>query len=188
MTIQPQEAADALRDIEQAQRDSATAYHYQRFSPHLFLWGAIWIVGYALTYFRPTVSLAWVVLVPLGLIGSFWMGIRDAGTRASSRAGAASGWRYGATAVAVFLFIAALFAILPPKSGEQVGAIIPVLVALFYALIGVWTHGTRIALLGFLLGALTLAGYFWLPQYFALWMAGVGGGALILGGVWLRRI
>ena len=33
---------------------------------------------------------------------------------------------------------------------------------------------------------LTVGGYFWLAPYFMLWMAGVGGGALILGGLWLR--
>lgn len=184
MPIPHEEAADALRNIEEAQQQSAKAYHYQRFSPHLFLWGVIWILGYTANYFRPSLSLIWVVLVAVGLIGSFLLGAR----RASARAGASHGRKYGATAVAIFLFITALFALLPPKSQAQVGAFFPILVALFYALIGIWTGGTRIVLLALALGALTIAGYFWLPQYFLLWMAGVGGGALILGGVWLRRI
>lgn len=188
MAIPTHEAADALRDIERAQRDSAVAYSYARFSPHLFLWGAIWIVGYAATYFRPGASLIWVTLVPIGLIGSIWLGARCVGSDARTRSDTAPGWRYAGTAIAIFLFIAALFAILPPKSGEQLGAVIPILVALFYALIGTWIHGTRIVVLGFALGALTVAGFFWLPQYFLLWMAAVGGGALILGGFWLRRI
>ncbi|HVB86508.1 MAG TPA: hypothetical protein VNK23_07585 [Candidatus Dormibacteraeota bacterium] len=46
----------------------------------------------------------------------------------------------------------------------------------------------RMAILGFAVGALTAGGYFSLPQYFLLWMAGVGGGALILGGLWLRKV
>ena len=188
MAIPTHEAAEALRDIERAQRHSALAYSYARFSPHLFLWGVIWIVGYATTYFRPGASLIWAALVPIGLIGSGWLGVRGGSKSAGSRAGAAPGWRYAGTAIAIFLFIAALFAILPPKSGDQLGAVIPILVALFYALIGLWTDGTRIAVLGFSLDALTVAGFFWLPQYFLLWMAAVGGGALILGGFWLRRI
>jgi hypothetical protein len=183
MSVPPQEAAEALRDIERAQRQSAAAYRDQKFSPHLFLWGVIWIVGYTVTYVRPRASLIWIALLPIGIIASFWIG-----GRGESRRSGARGWLYGATAVAIFLFITALFAILPPKSGEQPAAVIPILVALFYALIGIWTHGTRIALLGLALGALTVAGYFWLPQYFLLWMAWVGGGALILGGFWLRRL
>lgn len=184
MSIPRQEAADALRDIEEARQQSAKAYHYQRFSPHLFLWGAIWVVGYAVTYFRPSASLIWAALVPIGLLGSFFLG----GRWSSAPAGASHGGKYGVTAFAIFLFITAIFAILPPRSQSQVGAFFPILVALFYALIGIWTGGTRIALLALALGALTIAGYFWLPQFFLLWMAGVGGGALILGGVWLRKI
>lgn len=184
MAIPHEEAADALRNIEQAQRESATAYHYRKFSPHLFLWGAIWIAGYAVTYIRPTASLIWAPLVAIGIVASFWMGARGA----STGAGATHGRRYGATALAIFLFITALFAIFPPKSGAQTAAFFPILVALFYALVGIWTGGTRIVLLALALGALTVGGYFWLPQYFLLWMAAVGGGALILGGVWLRRV
>jgi hypothetical protein len=184
MSIPSQEAAHALSAIEQAQRHSAEAYRDQRFSPHLFLWGAIWIIGYAATYFRPGASAIWLALVPIGMIGSFWIGSRGG----SDRSGASSGWRYGATALAVFLFISAWLAILPARSSEQVGALIPILVALSYVVVGVWTRGRRIALLGLTLGALTVGGYFWLPQYFLLWMAALGGGALILGGFWLRSI
>lgn len=184
MSIPREEAANALHDIEHTQRSSAGAYRDQRFSPHLFLWGAIWIVGYAVTYFRPSTSLIWAPLVVLGMIGSFWLGSRDAG----GRSGAYSGWHFAATALALFLFIAAWLAIVPPKSGAQIGALIPILVALIYTVVGVWTRGARIVLLGVALGALTVGGYFWLPQYFLLWMAGVGGGALIAGGFWLRTV
>jgi hypothetical protein len=34
---------------------------------------------------------------------------------------------------------------------------------------------------------LTIVGFFVLPAIFMLWMAVVGGGALVLGGLWLRR-
>lgn len=37
-----------------------------------------------------------------------------------------------------------------------------------------------------MLGLLTVGGYICLQPYFLLWLAGVGGGALILGGIWLR--
>jgi hypothetical protein len=185
MPIPREEAANALHDIEHAQRSSAGAYRDRRFSPHLFLWGLIWVVGYAVNYFWPKGSLIWIALVLIGMIGSLWLGSRDAG---GQRSGAHSGWQYGGTALAVFLFINAWLAILPARSGEQIGALIPILVAFIYALVGVWTRGARIALLGLALAALTVGGYFWLPQYFLLWMAGVGGGALILGGFWLRTV
>ena len=100
--------------------------------------------------------------------------------------GESFGLRFGGTFVAVVLFIGALFAIMPPHTDAQVAAFFPILVALFYLLIGVWTEGARMIVLGLAVGALTLFGFFYLAPYFALWMAVVGGGGLILGGFWLR--
>jgi len=44
----------------------------------------------------------------------------------------------------------------------------------------------RLLVTGIGVYVLTLAGYFLLPQIFQLWMAAVGGGGLIIGGLWLR--
>lgn len=184
MPIHPQEAATALHEITATEQQSHKAYHYQQASPHLILWGIIWVIGYSVTYFRPRWYPLWDVLAVLGFAGSFFISFR---TR-SKGSHASFGWCYAATFLAVFLFIAALFAILPPPSPLQIDAFFPLLIALWYALMGIWTRTTRIAVLGFVLGLLTVGGYFWLHQHFPLWMAGVGGGALILGGFWLRRV
>jgi hypothetical protein len=183
MSIQPEEASAALRDIEHAERHSAALYGYRRASPHLILWGAIWIAGYGANYFRPNAWIAWLALVPIGIAASFWI---DRGRAKSARQG--FGWRYATTVAAIFLFIFAVLSILTPRSDEQAGAVIALLVALCYAIVGVWRGTTRMAILGFAVGALTAGGYFGLPHYFLLWMAGVGGGALILGGLWLRKV
>ena len=52
---------------------------------------------------------------------------------------------------------------------------------------GIW-RGLRFRYAGIAVGALTLGGWFWLPEYFLLWMAAVGGGSLILVGLWLRKV
>ena len=70
---------------------------------------------------------------------------------------------------------------------REAGAIAPLVVAMFYALLGVW-KGVRFLVAGAALAALTLGGMFWLPQYFLLWMAAVGGGSLVLVGLWLRKV
>jgi hypothetical protein len=76
----------------------------------------------------------------------------------------------------IFLFISAWLVISPARSSEQIGALIPILVAFFYAVIGIWTRAARSALLGLALGALTIGSYFWLPQYFCSgWLAWVAG-------------
>jgi hypothetical protein len=182
--IQRQEAASTLEEIASTEQHSQKAYHYQKAAPHLFLWGVIWMIGYTVTYVRPHWYPLWDVLAILGFVGSFFISFRARGSDSQ----ASYGWRYGATFIAVFLFIAALFAIFPPQSSLQIDAFFPLLIAIWYVLIGIWTRGTRVALLGLALGLLTVGGYFWLQNYFLLWMAFVGGGSLILGGFWLRRV
>ena len=77
---------------------------------------------------------------------------------------------------------------MPPSSGLQVAAFFPLLIALWYVLQGIWARSARIGVLGLALGVLAVAGYLWLGAYFLLWMAGAGGGALILGGFWMRGV
>ncbi|MGH9715958.1 MAG: hypothetical protein ACRD4R_04415 [Candidatus Acidiferrales bacterium] len=185
MNMRPEEAAHALVDIERTERHSASAYRYRKASSHLILWGAIWILGYSTAYVWPRGWLIWLALVPIGIAGGFWLS-RHQGAMTAGRV--AFGWRYSATGLSAFLFIWAVLAIFPPRSGAQVAALIPLLVAICYVMLGLWRGGSRLALLGVAVGALTVGRYFWLPQYFLLWMAGVGGGALILGGFWLRKV
>lgn len=182
--IQRQEAASALKEIATAEQHSGQAYHYQKAAPHLFLWGVIWMIGYAVTYVRPHWYLVWLFLTVFGACGSFWVG-RNAHSKGSQ---SSFGWRYALTFITVFLFIEALFTILPPQSGRQIDAFFPLLIALWYVLMGLWMRAGRMVVLGLVLGLLTVGGYFWLQHFFVLWMAGVGGGALILGGFWLRRV
>ena len=73
-----------------------------------------------------------------------------------------------------------------PLSHRQIGAFIPLVVAAGYALRGIW-GGTRFFVAGGAIAILVLVGYFLLPGYFDPWMAAVGGGALVLAGIWLRR-
>jgi hypothetical protein len=183
MPLSSNEAAETLRDISRTERRSANAYGYGSASPHLILWGLIWAAGYGIIYVRPQWSAAWLPLIVVGSLGSFWIGWRSKPAAASK-----TDWRYGATFVAVVLFISSLFAVLPPHTDRQAGAFFPILVALFYALIGIWTRGYRMIVLGLAVAALTLFGFFELPAQFALWMAVVGGGGLMLGGVWLRNV
>lgn len=189
MPLTSTEAADALRDINRTARRSANAYGYNVAAPHLMLWGVIWAIGYGFTALNPQagqhswLAWAWPALSLAGVAGSFYMGWR-------MRAAAASGfdWRTLSTFVAVFAFIIALFNVVPPSSNAQIGAFFPLLASLFYALVGIWTRGARLIVLGIVVAALTLFAYFTEPAHFAEIMAVVGGGGLILGGFWLRSV
>jgi hypothetical protein len=181
MPVSQTEAAEALRDISNTERRSSTAYGYEKAAPHLILWGVIWFIGYG----APTVGFSSNYLFPalslVGVIGSFWIESRD-----RAKLQGKTEWRYWATAVAVFFYIFALFAIMPPRDSLQIGAFFPILVSLFYVLLGIWARAPRILVTGIAIAALTLIGFFFLRQYFGPLMAVVGGGGLVLGGLWLR--
>jgi hypothetical protein len=178
MTLSPQDAAAALRDIHAAETRSATLRDYQRAAPHFIIWGILWTVGYGLSdVFPPHANAVWAVIVPIGIV---------AGLVAMRGSRSASGWRYAAVMVSILAFFAASAFVLAPLTGRQVAAVIPLFVALMYVLRGIW-GAPRYTVAGIAVAALTLAGFFLLREHFPLWMAAVGGGALILAGVWLRK-
>lgn len=182
--ISPNEAADTLRNIEAAANRSSTALGYEMASPHLILWGVIWVIGYGVSYVRPEWSIIWLPLVAVGSLASFWVGYRM-----NARIGVQKyDPRQFYTFLAVFIFIVAQCVIFAPMNSLQISTYFPILVAFYYALIGIWIRGTRMLLLGIATIVLTFAGYYWLHPHYLLWMAIVGGGGLILGGIWLRRV
>ena len=182
MSLSRDEAENSLRDINRATRLSFEAYGYKSAAPFLILWGALWAIGYGVTDLWPAKSgWTWLGVVVFGFVASALLGAR-AGNGSKPR----FSWRIAATALVVCAFISATFAILGPINGAQVGAFIPLLIALVYSVMGIWM-GFRFLIAGLLVGALTLGGYFYLHEHFALWMACVGGGTLIATGLWLRR-
>jgi hypothetical protein len=183
MSISHDQALAALKDAEQTTALSSTLHGYQQSSPHLILWGLVWAVAYALSNFLPSYTgIIWLLLDSLGVMGSLII------TRKNSfHAKNSNHWRVAAVTLTIIGFVLATFAILPPDSGKQIAVFIPLLVATAYVLIGIW-KGLRLVLIGIAVAALSLFGFFCIDAYFNLWMAFVGGGALVLAGIWLRRI
>jgi hypothetical protein len=60
------------------------------------------------------------------------------------------------------------------------------MVGLVYTLMGS-IRRTRIMWIGMAVFVLTLVGYAFLRPVLPFWLAAVGGGGLILGGLWMRR-
>jgi hypothetical protein len=181
MTLSSEQASQALRDVEAISHRSSQLYRYQRFAPMLVLWGVIWLVGFSLTHFFPArTSSIWIVLDVAGIAGCIFLG-----RKGKQNASHSTSWRWLASSLSVLVFYVAVLNLFQPSSGEQSAVLISLIVALFYVLAGLWI-GARLAVTGFALAVLTLVGYYLFPAYFLLWMAVVGGGALILAGVWLR--
>jgi hypothetical protein len=138
-------------------------------------------------------GLIWIAIVPVGMIAGFLIERRaalrhDAQADPSRRRAVARLRRlFNGTALIAFAFITATCVVMSPVTPRQVGAFIPLVVAASYAVLGLWI-GARFIAVGAALAALTLGGFLLLPAHFELWMAAVGGGALLVGGLWLRRV
>ncbi len=178
MSLSPNEAAQSLREATVIQKRSAEVYGYSLCAPYFFIWGLVWVAGYAGQALAPART------------GWIWPGSVLAGILATVVAGKMQKmrphWRVGAAFGLIFAFSCALFAVIPPRNDLQAGAYWPLLFAALYAGVGLW-FGTRYMIVGAILAAAALGGYFFLPGIFFLWMALVGGGSLILTGFWLRR-
>jgi hypothetical protein len=185
--INAEQASDALKQAAATERRSADAYNYDQSAPYCFIWGAVWLLGYGAEALIPRTNPYWVWL------GWWWLGLSLAGALASLAIGrrqnarrSGKSWRMGALFLILWLFTFALFAVLHPRNHLQIGAYFPLLFAAIYAAIGLWL-GLRYILVGVFMAVVTLCAYFYLREYFFLWMALAGGGSLLLTGLWMRR-
>lgn len=196
MTLTPNEAAESLKAVETTTERSTQALEYATSSPFFILWGWIWVVGYAgtdlilrLTEHPRAVSWLWACLSIFGAFASAGIGRKQwreqyPGAEAQGRR---IGRRWLGSLFVIWLFIIATALVMGPRFAMVQGAFIPLLVAMFYGLLGLW-KGPRYLYASFAVTVLTLGGLFYLREFFLLWMAFVGGGSLILVGLWLRKV
>jgi hypothetical protein len=183
MTIPANEAADALAAAEAAAGRSAAAHGYRAASGHLLVWGAVWI----LANLTCQVSLqfgrnAWMALAIAGIVGSALVGRRQGADRMGG------GWRRSLViAAALILFGMSVQMIAPPLSFAQTDALACLAVGAVYMAMGA-NVGLRLSAVGAAVMVATVAGWMLAPNYFFAWIAAAGGGALILGGFWFRKV
>lgn len=191
MTISPEQAAAALRDIDDTSARSRRLSAYAQGSPYFFLWGIIWIVGYLATALAPgAANTAWLFLWAAGIAGGVLIARRRARLAGWDAEEAASRKRFSRRLLTSWLvlivFWMATYAILQPHAVNQFSAFPALLMGAVYAFVGViWLP--RYLPVGLIVMAATVFGYFYLVPWFAYWLALVGGAGLLLTGVWLRK-
>ena len=194
MTITKDEAASALSEISAVHHRSATLKNYRYAAPHMMIWGVVWLVANSLSdVYAAQIGRIWPILSFIGGIASFTLGSRmqaqrlGPGGSIGTIARADHGWRSGLTAVVVFAYFSACFAVLPPTSSVQGVAIISLFFTFAYMVFGAWA-GLRVFLVGMIASAAILYGYFGVVVHQFLWIGVFAGGALIMGGLWVRKI
>ncbi|MFL9889119.1 hypothetical protein PQR68_13225 [Paraburkholderia agricolaris] len=188
MPISSEQAAQALREVEQTRALSSTLYGYQKASPHLFLWGLIWLVGFSLNDFFPShINLVWVPLDILGIACSTYLATRNPHARDEPSLSKMNQiWRWLGSILTIMAFFVAVQLVMQPTAERQVVSLMMLIVSMFYVLRGLW-GSSRMGWTGIALAALTAYGFYEVRTHYDLWMAVVGGVSLILAGLWLRR-
>lgn len=185
MTISRDEALAALQQLERTEARAFDARVYRGAGGQLIVWGVVWVVGYTLSGLRmDQAGLIWPPLVVLGFIAGFLVARRAGAGRFTGLR--LSGWRWAAQALATVLFMAGTYVVFPITSPVQPLAFPALMIAFMYALVGS-ARLTRMLWIGTALFGLTLIGVVFLKPFLAFWLAAVGGGGLIAGGLWLRR-
>ena len=180
-----EEARQALNTVQAATQRGTMLYRYRQASPHFILWGLVWALGYGMSDLWPAhAGWIWLGLDATGVMASMLITRADRARRDASQA---TTWRIAGLGLTLLVFFVAAFWVMAPQTGRQVSTFITLTVALAYTVVGLWA-GPRWIMAGVAVCALSLIAYFHVPVYFNTWMGLVGGGALVLSGVWLRRV
>jgi len=183
MSLTSKEAAESVAQAEEAGRRSAEVHFYRKASPHLILWGSIWVLGFTQNDLFPRYEdWGWLLLIAAGVIGGAIIARRSAVLDRGRFA-----WRLFAAAAIAAFFVFATYAIMSPVSGAAMVVFPALIVGTLHCAIGLWSK-SRFLISGFVVLAASLCGFFFLHEHLLLWMAFVGGGAMILAGLWCRTI
>ncbi|WP_232793384.1 hypothetical protein [Caulobacter hibisci] len=187
MVLSKSEAAAALAEIDTTTRRNGLLKGYRIGGPILMLWSVVWALGYLnMGLLAPHWwGWTWLGLDAVGVIGTVLLaqrGQRQAGVGAQG--GPNSLRMLGGMAV-VMIFVSAVFAVLRPTDPAGYVAFPGLLVGVIYAGVGVF-FARRYLLIGAVMFALTLIGFYGFKEHLAFWMASASA-ALFVSGVWLWR-
>lgn len=186
MGISRTEAASALTDIERTAGRSRELKGYQIAGPILMVWGVVWAIGYSAMGLLPVErwGLVWLPLDVVGLAATVLLSRRP---RMNGQAGKVGmGWRMGVGVLAVLAFFVGTYTVFQPTTIEPAIVYPGLVTGLVYTMVGV-AYMPRFLWIGAGVFVASLVGHFLFQPWLAFWMAAVGGGGLILAGLWLRR-
>ena len=129
MSVSKDDALSALHDIESAKRRSQTLFGYGLASPHLLLWGTLWIVAGLVGALSPAnTGIGWCAVDVVGVLGSGWLVARHA-RRCGERGERVRLFRYVGSVAVLAAFITLTLMVFAPASGDEVLMLFTLVVA-----------------------------------------------------------
>jgi hypothetical protein len=186
MKISPSEAESSLAFIREAENQMNRAVSASGGAYQMVIWGVVMLIGYTLNQFADRLPVAlvagpWIVMSTLGNILSVMVSVRRA-RKFHNPYGARLGFLF--VVFILFGVVGAFF--VHPSDPREINLLVYLLTMLWMAAMGLWVD-LRLLWISLVFTTLMLFGYLALPDYFFLWLAIVGGGALIGSGLLLLR-
>jgi len=188
MNISQEDAKESLSTIQdimvQTHRAVAAAYA----SPSLIMWGLLWTAAFIASQFY--LAYAFYIFMAMGLIGSVGTTVIYRGFRRKTPIKDDSSQRFGRRIIWFWIVLIAYIIIwlflLAPFSGLQCNAFISTACMFAYVVMGIWFGSYFMVWLGLTVTATTLISFYLFPCYYCLWMAIIGGGAILGTGLYIR--
>ena len=187
MNISHEEAKESLSSVRNVMSQMHKAIASSYANPLLIMWGVFWIIAFTATHFYT--AYAFEIFLAMSIAGG-------AGTAAVVMLFRTQipvkddsqklGWRITLFWIFLVAFIVIWLFLLTPFNGMQCNAFICTAVMFAYIVTGLWFESRFMIMLGAALTAATLVGFYILTQYYWLWMAFTGGGALFGTGIYIR--
>ena len=186
MNVSPDEAEEALAAIQTIAQRTRQSIAGSGAYITLIATGIVWLVGFMCTQFLhgPIVAYIWVGLSILGSTLGAVLGNRI-GKRVRSPSTAPMAKRIGLFWLLLVFYGIAAIAIARPTNGKQATMLIVLFImigylamSLLFSFASVWWPLP--------ITALALIGYFLLPDYFYLWMSILGGGGMVVLGLYIH--
>jgi hypothetical protein len=189
MPVSHSEANLALADVARTRRRASRFLGYRRAGPHLQVWGLVWLLGYGLPAVLPGLSegWTWTLLDIVGVTASIRLSLKTAGEEELPGLSRLASLRMMATFAVIFLFVGATLAVMHPANPAAWRVYPALVLGAIYAAVGIYALPRFLVIAAVLAGASLLA-FFLAPQVLSLVISLVGGGGLVLGGFWMRRI
>lgn len=190
MNVSDEEARNSLEQVQAVANRTRKTIAASYDSGLLIIWGAVWVAAFLGThFFLAWVWYIWMVLGGIGTIATFlvcWNQFRSANP-VKIPAAENIGWRIFWFWSLLFIYMFIWLSILRPHHGIQLNAFICTAIMFAYVVSGLWFKSYHMLWLGIVVTCITLVGFYLIPPgYYCLWMAAMGGGALLTTGLYLR--
>ena len=188
MNISQEDARESLSKIQdvmvQTHRAIASAYA----NPLLILWGVLWITAFMASHFY--LVYAFYIFVAMAIVGGVGtaviFSIFHTNAPIKDTSSPRMGWRIAVFWISLYTYTTIWLFLLAPFKGLQCNAVISTAAMFGYVVIGLWFGSYFMVVLGLIVTVATLVGFYFFTSYYCLWMALIGGGAILGTGLYIR--